>query len=239
MAYETADVIIREGLESFRRYYSVYRGVVVDNDDPENMNRVKVYVPEVNGGCTSWAFAKGQHGSVGDGFKYLPPQIGDVVYVTFEQGDFTKPLWEYHGWSAGQMPKDLRGVSKMGFITPSGSYVLIDDSDGSIKVYTRGDVSLYTEGNLVVKAAKQIVITSDTNITLNEGKNAGMVNIIDLTTKLNNLVQELETLRTIFNTHVHSGVTTGPGSSAVPATQATTSFSTFKRSDYEDSNVTH
>lgn len=239
MGFETADIIIRDGLESFRRYYSVYRGVVVNNEDDMNMNRLKVHVPEVNGGITGWAFPRGQHGSTGDGFKYFQPQIGDVVYVTFEYGDPTKPLWEYHGWAYGQMPSQLRDTKTMGIVTPSGNYILLDDSDGVLSIYTQGDITVKTEGSLVVKAAQQVVITSDDTITINEGRNGGLVNINDLTTKLNNLVRELEVLRVLFNTHMHSGVTTGPGTSAVPVTQATSSFSTFSTSDYEDTKVSH
>ena len=51
MSYETAKLITDEGLEGLGRYYSVYRGIVIDNDDVEkHMNRVKVCVPEVMGG---------------------------------------------------------------------------------------------------------------------------------------------------------------------------------------------
>ena len=51
MSYETAKIITDEGLEGLGRYYSVYRGIVVDNNDVEkNMNRIKVCVPEVMGG---------------------------------------------------------------------------------------------------------------------------------------------------------------------------------------------
>lgn len=38
----------------------------------------------------------------------------------------------------------------------------------------------------------------------------------------------------MFNSHVHSGVTTGPGSSGPTLTQATKPFSQFVVDDYED-----
>ena len=77
MGYETAKIITEEGLEGLGRYYSVYRGIVVDNDDVEKkMNRVKVCVPEVMGGVFAWAYPKGQHGSISSGFKFLAPKVG-------------------------------------------------------------------------------------------------------------------------------------------------------------------
>ena len=95
--YSTAKLLTEEGIEGLGRYYSVYRGIVVDNNDTEkHMNRIKVCCPEVMGGIITWAYAKGQHGSINNGFKYLAPKVGDIVFVTFEFGDPTKPLWEYH-----------------------------------------------------------------------------------------------------------------------------------------------
>ena len=35
MGYETAKIITEEGLEGLGRYYSIYRGIVVDNNDPD------------------------------------------------------------------------------------------------------------------------------------------------------------------------------------------------------------
>ena len=118
MSYETAKIITDEGLEGLGRYYSVYRGIVVDNNDVEkNMNRIKVCVPEVMGGVFAWAYPKGQHGSLSSGFKYLAPKVGDMVFITFEFGDPTKPLWEYHGWGMNQIPQPLNGPNKIGIIT--------------------------------------------------------------------------------------------------------------------------
>ena len=34
MSYETAKIITDEGLEGLGRYYSVYRGIVIDNEAP-------------------------------------------------------------------------------------------------------------------------------------------------------------------------------------------------------------
>ena len=38
-----------------KRFYGIYRGVVVDNEDPENLNRLRVQVPQVTGAeVTDW-----------------------------------------------------------------------------------------------------------------------------------------------------------------------------------------
>ena len=78
--YSTAKLITEEGLEGLGRYYSVYRGIVVDNDDQEkHMNRIKVCCPEVMSGIISWAYPKSQHGSINNGFKFLAPKTNSAT----------------------------------------------------------------------------------------------------------------------------------------------------------------
>ena len=239
MAYETASKIIDEGLEGLRRYYSVYRGIVVDPNDPLHLNRIKVCVPEVMGGTTNWAFPRGQHGSAGDGFKYFTPKMGDIVFVSFENGDHTKPLWEFHGWGLKQVPQLLDGTNKCGIVTPEGNLIIMDDDDGSLSVSFNGPISISSKGQVMINSAKDIILSSDESIILNKGENQGMVNIKDLTERLNHLVLELEYLRQLFNAHTHSGVTTGPGTSGPTLTPDTESFTEFNQIEYEDLNVIH
>lgn len=239
MAYETANKIIEEGVEGLRRYYSVYRGIVVDPNDPLHLNRIKVCVPEVMGGTINWAFPRGQHGSAGDGFKYFTPKMGDIVFVSFEHGDHTKPLWEFHGWGMKQVPAILDGVNKCGIVTPEGNLIVMDDDDGSLSVSFSGPISIKAGGQVMVDSDKDVIITSSESIVLNQGENQGLVNIKDLTEKLNYLVTQLEFLRNLFNSHVHTGVTTGPGSSGPSAVQDSEPFRQFNQLEYEDLNVIH
>jgi hypothetical protein len=71
-----------------------------------------------------------------------------------------------------------------------------------------------------------------------EGENGGLINIDQLTEKLNNLQSELENLRTLFNQHTHTS--SSPGSPTSPnLQQATSPFSKFKNEDYEDKTFLH
>lgn len=240
MGYETAQIITEDGIEGIGRYYSVYRGIVVDNEDIEkNMNRIKVCVPEVMGGSFGWAYPRGQHGSADSGFKFLAPKIGDTVFVTFECGDPTKPLWEYHGWALQQIPEPLSGPNKMGIVTPEGNVIVIDDDEGTLTMHFNGAIQVHSEKEVLVSSDSDVMISSGDSIILNKGENGGVINIEQLTKKLNQTIQELETLRALFNSHVHSGVTTGPGTSGPTPTSLTNSFSTFKVDDYEDKNCIH
>lgn len=142
-------------------------------------------------------------------------------------------------WSMNQVPQPLDGPNKMGIVTPEGNLIVIDDDNGKLNLYFNGDISVYSESNVVVSANKDINVSSGDTVILNTGENHGLINIAQLTEKLNQTIQELEQLRSMFNSHVHSGVTTGPGSSGPTVTQVTKPFSQFVVDDYEDKTCIH
>jgi len=81
------------------RYWGKYRGVVVDRDDPEHLGRVKVRVPSVLGDAvTGWAWPVTPYAGVGTGFFFVP-QVDDLVWVEFAEGDLDHPLWTGGGWA--------------------------------------------------------------------------------------------------------------------------------------------
>ena len=59
------------------KHYGHYRGVVIDNNDPEKLGRVRLQVPQVSGlNVTDWAWSVGGH-----------PRQGKVLYGAFS--DYT------------------------------------------------------------------------------------------------------------------------------------------------------
>lgn len=84
-----------------RRFYGKYRGLVVDNHDPESLGRLTVRVPSVLGPevVTGWAMPCVPYG--GDrnqGFLCIP-EPGAGVWVEFEEGDLEFPIWVGTFWS--------------------------------------------------------------------------------------------------------------------------------------------
>lgn len=67
----------------------------------------------------------------------------------------------------------------------------------------------------------------------------GLVKVIELTQKLNNLENKVNTIIANFNSHIHSGVTTGPGVSGITATPVTGTIVPTTRTEIENANVTH
>lgn len=234
------DIIVNQGIEAFGRYYSKYRGIVVDNDDPLSMNRLKVAVPDVHGGIIDWAIPVNQEGSMDSGFKYLTPKIKDLVWVSFECGNPSKPLWEYCGWGLEECPEELAKPNTLGFVTPNGNKVFLDEDEGHLTVYVKGNVMVVsTDGDIQLTTQNgSIFLDAAEGIFGHDGEKGGLINIDDITKKLNNLQQELEKFRSLFNSHTHTS--SSPGSPTSPnLQQATSPFSKFKKDDYEDKTFLH
>ena len=70
-----------------------YRGTVVNNIDPNGVGRIQVQVPDVLGDATSsWAMPCFPVAGPGMGEWAIPPN-GAGVWVEFEQGDPSYPIW--------------------------------------------------------------------------------------------------------------------------------------------------
>lgn len=69
---------------SVQHMCGLYRGIVTTNSDPENRGRVKVQVPQA-GVSGMWALPSAAGSS--------PPPAGTQVWIMFEAGESTRPVW--------------------------------------------------------------------------------------------------------------------------------------------------
>ena len=71
------------------RYYGKYRGTVLDNNDPQNLGRLRARVPELlNEVDSGWALPCLPYAGDGEGQFTVPP-AGAGVWIEFESGDLS------------------------------------------------------------------------------------------------------------------------------------------------------
>jgi hypothetical protein len=135
-----AEQIILEYIKS--HYFGKYRGTVVDNDDPTKRGRLQVQVPSVLGDLNVWAMPCVPYAGPSVGFYSLPPaQSG--VWVEFEAGDPSYPVWTGCFWADSELP-DTSGpdvkIWKTDSLTirldDSGDELLLENSSASKTTYS-------------------------------------------------------------------------------------------------------
>ena len=154
--------LVYHGLESIGRFYSVYRGHVVDNEDPDGLNRIKVIIPVIAGKAEhpTWAYPRDSFSGDGYGAQILP-QKGDMVMVEFEHGDPKFPIWSHAHYSLNQKPIEFDSPQVYGFKTPKGQMVIIDDRDGVEKIILSSNAYLVLRGDKVVIESSETFIQGE------------------------------------------------------------------------------
>ena len=143
---------------SQEQYFGKYRGLVVDNQDPENRARVTLQVPSVLGGemVTHWAEPCLPFGGLADQGLFLVPEVGAQVWVEFEEGNVNKPIWTGTLWQqSGDVPSEAaeRSPDMRELKTPSGHILSFDDTEGEeeIRLYHPADAELKIDPEGVVQ----------------------------------------------------------------------------------------
>lgn len=199
------ELIQRYGLEFIGRYYSTYRAVVLDNQDPENLGDIEVMIPSIHDGVQAWAKPKNSiGGGVNHGYKYLTPKPGDIVWVEFENGDPLRPVWSYIGWGENECPEELKDTNTLGIITPKGNKIYLKEVDGELylKINTSIDVEITGGTKIHIdKESSEITINGDDGsksiyidgdiVKVNGGNNGGVLNIEQFNTLIQALSKDL------------------------------------------------
>lgn len=126
------------GLEFLGKYYGKYRAFVVDNEDPNGCNRLRMLVPHLDNITPddTWAWPASSWGGKDYGVQILPMK-GDMVWVEYEYGNPDYPIWSHASYARDEKPKEFDTTKHYGFKTPSGTLVVINDNVGEEEILVR------------------------------------------------------------------------------------------------------
>jgi hypothetical protein len=115
-----------------RCYFGKYRGQVTDNNDPDNLGRIRAKVPRVLGDEeTGWALPAFIYGGASEQGLYTVPDVGAGVWVEFEGGDLSYPIWSGTWFTSGAIPESATPGKKV-LKTKSGHKIVLDDDAGTL-----------------------------------------------------------------------------------------------------------
>jgi hypothetical protein len=123
-----------------KRYFGKYRGKVVDNNDLMRFGRIKVTVDGIVDGEGLWAWPCVPYAGPGVGFHCLPPS-GALVWVEFEGGDPSFPIWTGCMWGMGDLPTEVL-TSDFRVLCTEQAQIVINDLVGEVQVKNGLNASL-------------------------------------------------------------------------------------------------
>jgi uncharacterized protein involved in type VI secretion and phage assembly len=148
-----------------------FRGVVVDNNDPNQLGRLTARVPDVFGDETSgWALPATPYAGDGVGLYLIPP-VGASVWIEFEHGDPEYPIWSGCFWAGGEVPASPASPDVKVLKTPAGT-ITINDASGSagITIETADGKKIVMDSNgIEITVGQAVVKLSGPTVSVNSG----------------------------------------------------------------------
>jgi uncharacterized protein involved in type VI secretion and phage assembly len=155
--------------------YGVTIGVVTNNQDPDNLGRIKVKFPWLSDQQESaWARLLSPMAGKDRGF-YCLPEVDDEVLVAFEHGQVEFPYILGSLWNGKDKPpgKNSDGKNNQRLIkSRSGHVIILDDTQGEEKIIIRdktakNEIVIDSKQNsMTIKVDKDLTIETKGNISL-------------------------------------------------------------------------
>ncbi|SRR5579883_213888 len=203
---QTDEVLARLIQRVEGHYYGKYRGQVTDNSDPLNLGRIRATVPRVLGvEQTGWALPAFIYGGASEQGLFAVPDVGAGVWIEFEGGDLSYPIWTGTWFTNGDIPESAQPGKKV-FKTKAGHKMVLDDDGGTLEITDSNGNTVSMDSSTVKVAAGNAtkVVIDAQQIELVENSTHPVVLGDELLQYLQQIVQ-------IFQQHMHPGESTAAG----------------------------
>lgn len=155
-----------------RTFYGKYRGTVINNVDPLMRGRLMLEVPDVTGLVpSSWAEpCVPLAGPTGPPMGvYMVPPIGAGVWVEFERGDPSKPIWVGCRWG---LPSDVPPLALAGL--PVSPNICMQTLGQNMLMLSDMPPTPATGGIILKSLTGATLVVNDLGIFIQNGKGASI-----------------------------------------------------------------
>ena len=169
--------VIRLARLAETKRYGKYRGIVVDNRDPEKRGRLLLRIPSLLGEqVTDWALPCFPFGGKSAFGFFAVPEVDAVVWAEFEEGDIQRPIWTGTFWQqANDVPPEAAKDEPTTRLiqTPSGHILQFDDASGEEQFRLHHP----SEAEVVIDSNGSITLTdaSENTVNLDAGGNTVVI----------------------------------------------------------------
>jgi hypothetical protein len=149
------------------RFYGKYRGIV-SSVDPATM-RIKALVPAVLGDTeTGWCTPCVPYAGPKTGFAFLPAE-GSGVWIEFEGGDVSYPIWVGAYWRDGEVP--VGPAKNVALIVTAATLTLkLDDEQSEITLSDpNGNTVTLGKSGIKIANGQESILVSSSSVSVNAG----------------------------------------------------------------------
>jgi len=194
--------------EATTGFHGIVTGIVTNNQDPDEMGRIKVKIPRISGEDEShWARVVSFFAGADRGAFFLP-EVDDEVLIAFEYGDIHMPYILGALWNGVDTPpetnsdgenniriiksrsghiiklNDKDGEETIEIIDKSeGNKITIETADNKISIISAADIELVAPDGKVLIDANEVEIKSAADTKIEAGGNLDAEASGDLTAK--------------------------------------------------------
>jgi len=117
---------------------------------------------------TGWCDPCVPYAGDGVGFAFLP-EVGTGVWIEFEGGDPSRPIWSGCYWREDEFPDDA-GPKKKVIATKSGHKIVFDDDEETIEVTDPNENTVtFDSDGITLKRGSGKLVVSDQETNINDG----------------------------------------------------------------------
>jgi uncharacterized protein involved in type VI secretion and phage assembly len=148
-------------------FYGKYRGVVSTVDAATC--RIKARVPAVLGDIdTGWCMPCVPYAGPQRGIAFLP-EPGSGVWIEFEGGDVSYPIWAGCYWRDGEPPAEVAPDVKV-IVTAAAHKLVLNDAAKSITISDpNGNTVLLNASGITLSKGGQQILIGDASVSVNDG----------------------------------------------------------------------
>ena len=147
MATEFEDQLVELSEWRNEHYYGIYRGTVESVEEGDDLGIISVKIPDVFGPTHTVSRVRPCSPIAGDKHGFVAiPEPGDGVWIQFEAGNTSLPVWVGFWWASGEIP-DPKGKLVRSFITTKGHKFVLDDDQDEVSLLHSGGAELKMTGS--------------------------------------------------------------------------------------------
>lgn len=163
-------------------FWGKYRAQVTGNQDPLRLGRVQVVVPGLLEGIRdSWAMPCTPYAGAGVGFYAIPP-VGANVWVEFEGGDPSYPIWSGCFWAENELPPEAASPDVKLFKTQGFTLAFSEQGEQpGLKIEVSDPVvpqpltlTMMEDGIRINNQDQTVVLIAPQEITISVGENTSL-----------------------------------------------------------------